>query len=84
MERFRSFSAGVPSPGNSSTNWLRKWKQAPEKLKPSDRQLLYLHAGEAAKHAGDSARAAELWRRGAAIDADPKLTREIKAALGQR
>jgi hypothetical protein len=56
---------------------------APEKLKPSDRQLLYLHAGEAAKHAGDSARAVELWRRGAAIDADPKLTREIKAALGE-
>lgn len=56
---------------------------APEKLKPSDRQLLYLHAGEAAKHAGNPTRAAELWRRGAAIAADPKLTREIKTALGQ-
>ena len=54
----------------------------PEKLKPADRQLLYLNAGEAAKHAGNMARAAELWRRGAAIKADPRLTREIKTALG--
>ena len=55
----------------------------PERLNPSDRQLLYLNAGEAAKHAGNSARAAELWRRGIAIDADPTLTRQIKATLGQ-
>ena len=54
----------------------------PEKLKPADRQLLYLNAGEAAKHAGNTERAAELWRRGAAIKADPKLTQEIKTALG--
>ena len=53
----------------------------PAKLKPADQQLLYLNAGEAAKRAGDKARAAELWRRGAAINADAKLTREITTAL---
>ena len=52
----------------------------PEKLKPADRQLLYLNAGEAALRAGDKARAVALWQRGAAISADPKLTQEIKAA----
>jgi hypothetical protein len=55
----------------------------PEKLKPADRQLLYLNAGEAAKHAGNSARAAELWQRAAAIKADPSLTEQLKAALRQ-
>jgi hypothetical protein len=54
----------------------------PGKLKPADQQLLYLNAGEAAKHGGDKARAAKLWQRGAAINADAKLTREIKTALG--
>ena len=53
----------------------------PAKLKPADQQLLYLNAGEAAKRAGDKARAAELWRRGAAIKADAKLTQELKTAL---
>lgn len=53
----------------------------PAKLKPADQQLLYLNAGEAAKRAGDKARAVELWRRGAALNADAKLTREIKTAL---
>ncbi len=52
----------------------------PAKLKPADQQLLYLNAGEAARRAGDQARAAELWRRGAAIRADAKLTQEITAA----
>jgi hypothetical protein len=51
------------------------------KLKPTDQQLLYLNAGEAAKRAGDITRAAELWRRGAAIKADAKLTQEITTAL---
>lgn len=51
------------------------------KLNPADKQLLYLHAGEAARRAGDKTRAAELWRRGAAIKADAKLTEEITAAL---
>jgi hypothetical protein len=55
----------------------------PGKLKPADRQLLYLNAGEAAKHAGNPARAAELWRRGVAINADPSLTQKIRAALDQ-
>jgi hypothetical protein len=55
----------------------------PAKLKPADQQLLYLNAGEAARRAGDKARAAELWRRGAAIRADAKLTQEISAALAQ-
>ena len=55
----------------------------PDKLKPADRQLLYLNAGEAAKKAGEKARAAELWQRGAAINADPKLTKEITAARAQ-
>lgn len=55
----------------------------PGKLPPNDRQLLYLNAGEAAQRAGDVARARVLWRRGALLSADPKLTREITAALGQ-
>src|SRR4030095_6664419 len=54
------------------------------KLKPSDQQLLSLNAGEAAKRAGDKERARELWRRGAALKADAKLTQEIAAALAQR
>ena len=53
----------------------------PAKLQPADQQLLYLNAGEAAKRAGEKARAAELWRRGAAINADAKLTEELKTAL---
>jgi tetratricopeptide (TPR) repeat protein len=53
------------------------------KLKPADQQLLYLNAGEAAKRAGDKERARELWRRGAALKADAKLTQEITAALTQ-
>lgn len=55
-------------------------EKAPAKLKPDDRQLLYLNAGEAAKAAGEKERALELWRRGAALQADPKLTQEIEAA----
>jgi hypothetical protein len=55
----------------------------PEKLEPAEQQLLYLNAGEAAKRAGNPVRAGELWRRGAAINADPSLKHEIKAALRQ-
>ena len=55
----------------------------PAELKPADRQLLYLNAGEAARYAGDKKRAAELWRRGLTINADPKLTREIRTAMAQ-
>ncbi len=55
----------------------------PEKLRPADRQLLYLNAGEAAKKAGERARAAELWQRGIAINADAKLTPELRTALEQ-
>jgi hypothetical protein len=54
------------------------------KLKPADQQLLSLYAGEAAKQAGDNEQARELWRRGAALKADAKLTQEIAAALAQR
>ena len=61
---------------------LAQVEKNPEKLKPADRQLLYLNAGEAAKRAGEKARAAELWQRGAAINADAKLTQQIKTALG--
>jgi hypothetical protein len=53
----------------------------PAKLKPADQQLLYLNAGEAAKKAGDKARAGQLWQRGAAIKADAKLTQELQTAL---
>jgi tetratricopeptide (TPR) repeat protein len=53
----------------------------PAKLTPADQQLLYLNAGEAAKKAGDTARAHELWQRGAVLKADSKLTREIEIAL---
>ncbi len=52
----------------------------PARLKPSDRQLLYLNAGQAAEKAGDKTRAAALWDRGAALRADPKLSEEIEAA----
>jgi tetratricopeptide (TPR) repeat protein len=55
----------------------------PGKLKPGDRQLLYLNAGEAAKKAGEKERAVELWQRGAALNADPRLTQEIRTALAQ-
>ena len=55
----------------------------PEKLKPADRQLLYLNAGEAAKHAGDKGRATGLWQRGLTINADAKLTQEIRTAMAQ-
>ncbi len=55
----------------------------PPKLTPADRQLLYLNAGEAARHAGEKARAAELWQRGLAIEGDAKLAQEIKAAIAQ-
>ena len=53
------------------------------KLKPADQQLLYLNAGEAAKQAGEKERARELWRQGAALKADAKLTQEIAAALAR-
>ncbi len=56
----------------------------PAKLKPHDQQLLYLNAGEAAQKAGETARAQQLWERGAALEADPRLTAEIRAALQQR
>lgn len=55
----------------------------PEKLKPSDRQLLYLNAGEAAQKAGDGERAATLWKRGLNLKADRGLTQEIEKALNQ-
>src|SRR5437762_3000533 len=60
---------------------LAMTEKDPAKLKPADQQLLYLNAGEAAKRAGDKARAVELWQRGAALNADEKLTQEIRTAL---
>ena len=56
-------------------------EKEPAKLAPADQQLLYLNAGEAAKKAGDPARARELWQRGAALKSDLKLTGEIETAL---
>ncbi len=53
----------------------------PAKLTPADRQLLYLKAGDAAKKAGDTTRARELWQHGAAIRSDAKLTQEIETVL---
>ncbi len=55
----------------------------PAKLPPADQQLLYLNAGQANKKAGDEARALALWRRGAALRADAKLTQEIEAAMAK-
>jgi hypothetical protein len=49
----------------------------------ADRQLLYLNAGKAAQRSGDKGRAIDLWQRGLAIAADPRLTAEIRQALGQ-
>ena len=62
---------------------LDRLEKGAAKLKPADQQLLYLNAGEAAKRGGDKERARELWRRGAALKADAKLTQEITAALTQ-
>jgi exonuclease VII small subunit len=62
---------------------LSRLEKGSAKLKPSDQQLLYLNAGEAAQRAGDKERALALWRRGAALKADAKLTEEITAALAQ-
>jgi hypothetical protein len=58
-------------------------EKSPGQLQPADEQLLYLNAGEAARKAGDKARAGELWRRGLAINAEAKLTQEIRQALAQ-
>ncbi len=55
----------------------------PAQLKPADRQLLYLNAGEAANKAGEKGRATELWKRGVAIGGDAKLAQEIRTALDQ-
>ena len=60
---------------------VREVERDPEKLGRPDRQLLYLNAGEAAKKAGDDARARALWQRGAALAADPRLTAEIHSHL---
>ncbi|MDQ3413545.1 MAG: hypothetical protein M3480_00985 [Verrucomicrobiota bacterium] len=53
----------------------------PSALIPNDRQLLYLNAGEAAARAGEMERAQVLWQRGAALQADPRLTKEIAEAM---
>ncbi len=58
-------------------------EKEPVKLRPVDRQLLYLNAGEAARHAGDKERARDLWERGLTITADAKLNAEIREALAQ-
>ena len=55
----------------------------PAKPGPADRQLLYLNAGEAARHAGDKERARDLWERGLTITADAKLNAEIREALAR-
>ncbi|HEY1770857.1 MAG TPA: hypothetical protein VGG02_11460 [Chthoniobacterales bacterium] len=55
----------------------------PNKLGPRDRQLLYLNAGRAAEKAGDKNRATELRRRGIALGADEKLTRELEAVVAR-
>ncbi len=54
-----------------------------DKLSATDRQLLYLNAGEAAQKAGETDRARTLWKRGLKIEGDAKLSAEIKAALAQ-
>lgn len=56
-------------------------EKGPAKLSPGDRQLLYLNAGNAARSARDDQRARTLWTRGLALNADPKLQRELQAAL---
>jgi len=58
-------------------------EKEPGALGAPDRQLLFLNAGEAAKRAGESARAHELWGRGLKISADPKLKAELQQALAQ-
>ncbi|MDQ3115834.1 MAG: hypothetical protein M3Q86_04345 [Verrucomicrobiota bacterium] len=60
---------------------LAQVEKNPDALTPADRQLLYLNAGEAAARAGETARAQELWQRGAALQGDPRLSREIASAI---
>ena len=60
---------------------VRQIEEQPSRLPGADRQLLYLNAGEAAHRAGAEERAHELWRRGLTINADPKLSAEIRSAL---
>ncbi len=60
---------------------LAQVEKRPDALTPADRQLLYLNAGEAAARAGETARAQELWQRGAALQGDPRLSREIASAI---
>ncbi|HEY3601291.1 MAG TPA: hypothetical protein VGK72_05000 [Chthoniobacterales bacterium] len=60
---------------------VRQIEQAPGKLGAADCQLLYLNAGQAARRAGHEGRAKELWHRGLTINADPKLSAEIRSAL---
>jgi len=55
--------------------------KTPERLTAPDRQLLYLNAGQAAFRNGDKARARELWERGLALSADPKISAELRQAL---
>jgi hypothetical protein len=62
---------------------LASVEKNPEKLSPTDRELLYLKAGAAARHAGEETRARELWKRGLAIKADPGITAEIEQALAK-
>ena len=62
----RSISVIVPvyNSEQSLETLVTAVEKDPAKLKPQDRQLLYLNAGEAAQKAGDNARAQELWKRG--------------------
>ncbi len=60
---------------------IEQIEKNPSALIPNDRQLLYLNAGEAAARAGEMDRAQMLWQRGASLQADPRLTREIADAM---
>lgn len=55
----------------------------PDRLNASDRQLLYLNAGDAAARSGEKSPARELWTRGLMISADPKLHAELEHALAR-
>ncbi|MFN2507516.1 MAG: hypothetical protein ABR589_01950 [Chthoniobacterales bacterium] len=58
--------------------------RAPDRFQRGDLQLVYYHAGLAAKAAGDRARAAMLWREGLKHPSDSDLTAKLNAELSGR
>lgn len=80
LPRFLGRSSAARQQLDDLVNLMEK---TPERLAAADRQLLYLNAGEAATRNGEKARAHDLWNRGLALSADPRLSAELQRALAQ-